>query len=328
MWYINAVLRRCALVVVLAGVAVSLGLPLLRAAWADVAGPRAVRLVTANGKRVSGQWQAWANASLMPTVTGRVTLKLIGCPGLPKAAGCVYTKSPRVVYVRPDVRHPRAVLLHELGHVYDLTVMSNRDRGAFRKIMRRPHAQWWKGKVPLAEWFAEAYSWCARYARIASIDDYAIYSYDPSPSQHRATCALIRRAARDRTPPVPPPRPPIVTEDPAPPAAPPVAPTIVPGDPARDPGPAPSENPTTKPTPTPTPRVTAAPTVRTPTPTPTETPTPEPTPTPTPTAEPAPTPEPTPTPTPEPTATPEPTPTETPTATPEPEPTETPTPRR
>ena len=225
MWYITPVLRRCAVVVVLAGVAVSFGLPLLRAAWADVAGPRAVRLVATNGKRVSGQWQAWANASLVPTVAGQVTLKVTGCPGLPKAAGCVYTRSPRVVYVRRDVRHPRAVLLHELGHVYDLTVMSNRDRGEFRRIMRRPHAQWWRGNIPLAEWFAEAYSWCARYARIASVDDYAIYSYDPSPAQHRSTCALIRRAARDRTPPAPPPTPPIVTEDPAPPAAPPVAPT-------------------------------------------------------------------------------------------------------
>ena len=157
----------------------------------------------ANGKKLSGQWQAWANASLVPTVAGQVTIKLSGCPGLPKAAGCVYTEKPRVVYLRRDIRHPRAVLLHELGHVYDLTVMSNSDRGAFRKIMRRPHAQWWRGRIPLAEWFAEAYSWCARYARIASVDDYAIYSYDPTPAQHRATCALIRRAARDRTPPAP-----------------------------------------------------------------------------------------------------------------------------
>ena len=55
------------------------------------------------------------------------------------------------------------MLLHELGHVYDLTVLSNRDRGRFRRIMRMPHSAWWKGKRPLAEWFAEAYSWCARY---------------------------------------------------------------------------------------------------------------------------------------------------------------------
>ena len=82
------------MVVVLAGVAVTLGLPLLRAAWADVAGPRAVRLVSVHGNRVSGQWQGWANASLVPTVAGPVTLKLTGCPGLPRAAGCAPDTSP------------------------------------------------------------------------------------------------------------------------------------------------------------------------------------------------------------------------------------------
>jgi hypothetical protein len=152
---------------VLAGVSVGLGLPLLVAArGADVvAGPRALRLVTPGGKRLAGQWQAWANASLVPTVGGHVVIKLTGCPGLPKAAGCVYTKQPRVVYLKRGLKHPRGVMLHELGHVYDLMVLSNRDRGEFRRIMGKPHSQWWKGRVPLAEWFAEAYAWCARNRR-------------------------------------------------------------------------------------------------------------------------------------------------------------------
>jgi hypothetical protein len=313
-------LRRVVAVVVLAGVSGGLGLPLLRAAWgADPAGTRAVRLVSASGKRLTGQWQSWANASLVPTVTGQVVVKLTGCPGLPKAAGCVYTNRPRVIYLRNDLTHPRGVLLHELGHVYDLTVLSNRDRGEFRRIMRRTHAQWWKGKVPLAEWFAEAYAWCARYSRIESVGDYAIYDYDPTPAQHRSTCSLIKRAARDDTPPKAPPAPPVVTGDPAPPASPPVAPTVVPGDPKRDPGPIILESPNATPTPT------ASPT-RTPTRTPTPTPNPTSTPTPTPTDTPAPTPTETPTETPTPTPTEEPTPTATPEATPTPTPTEEPTP--
>jgi hypothetical protein len=160
------------------------------------------------------------------------------------------------VYLKPGLKHPRGVMLHELGHVYDLTVLSNRDRGEFRRIMRRPHAQWWKGKAPLAEWFAEAYGWCARYSRIVSVSRYSIYRYDPTPAQHRDTCTLIKRSARDRTPAAPPPAPPIVTGDPTPPPPPPVAPAVVPGDPARDPGPAPDESPSTKPTPTPTPTAT------------------------------------------------------------------------
>jgi hypothetical protein len=331
-WYIMPVLRRVAAVVVLAGLSVGLGLPLLRAARAaKLAGPHAVRLVTPGGKRLTGQWQTWANASLVPTVAGKVVIKLTGCPGLPKAAGCVYTKDPRIVYLRPGMTHPRGVMLHELGHVYDLTVMSNTDRGEFRRIMRRPHAQWWKGKIPLAEWFAEAYSWCARYSKIASVAEYAIYDYDPTPAQHRSTCSLIKRAAHDKTPPKPPSAPPVVTGDPAPPASPPVSPTVVPGNPARDPGPtvleSPMATPAATPTKTPNKTPTATPT-RTPTATPTRTPRHTPTPTPTPTPDPTeePTPEPTEEPTPAPTQTALPTATDTPVATPTETPEVTPTP--
>src|SRR4051794_28775980 len=83
----RTVLRRVASVVVLAGVGVMLGLPLLRASAAGpVASRGAVRLVSATGTSVRGQWQSWANASRVPTVTGVVTLRLTGCPGLPNVA--------------------------------------------------------------------------------------------------------------------------------------------------------------------------------------------------------------------------------------------------
>ena len=66
---------------------------------------------------------------------------------------------------------------------------------------------WWSGKTPLAEWFAEGYSWCARYTRIVSVKRYAIYDYNPTPGQHSKLCSLIRRAAHDSTPPQAPPAP-------------------------------------------------------------------------------------------------------------------------
>jgi hypothetical protein len=259
------VLRRLVGIVVLVGLSLVLGLPLLRAARGAVAAQGAVQLVSPGGTRLPGHWQAWANASLMPTIMGRVTVRLTGCPKLPKAAGCVYTRQPRVVYLKRGLRNPRGVILHELGHTYDLTVLSNGDRGEFRRIMRRPAAHWWTGNLRLAEWFAEAYSWCARYKRIVSVADYAIYGYRPTPTQHERVCALIKRAARDRTPAAPPKAPPVVSGDPAPPPPPPVAPAVVPGDPQRDPGPAPPESPNAKPTPTPTP--TATPRVTPPLPT-------------------------------------------------------------
>jgi hypothetical protein len=202
------------------------------------------------GRPLSGSWLRWARASLMPTVGGRVTVRLQRCPALPRAAGCVYRRRPRTIYIKPGVRRPRSVLLHELGHLFDLRVMNNRDRGRFRKVMRAPRRKWWQGKIPLAEQFAEAYSFCARYPRIASIGRYASYSYDPSRGQHRRVCALIVAAARDRAPAAPPPQaPPVTRADPVPPRQPPPSPGTVPGSPSQ-----PKPKPTPTPTPTATPR--------------------------------------------------------------------------
>lgn len=262
----------------------------LSASGSPMAARGGVRLAAVGGKLVHGRWQAWANAARVPTVTGRVTLRLGGCPAAPKAAGCVYPQRPREVYLRRTARDPRAVLLHELGHVYDLTVLSDRDRLRFRAIMGVPaRREWWAGEIPLAEWFAEGYSWCARRARITTIERYAIYSYDPTPRQHKQLCALITTAARDNTPPKPPPAPPSVTRDPAPPFA---ARQLVPSPVtvASTPVPAPASTRTPTPTPTPTPPQ------QQPTPVPTTPPiwpTPKITPAPTATAEDTPEPEPT-----------------------------------
>ena len=93
----------------LAGLGVVLGLPLLRgASAAPVAARGGVRLVGADRRLGAGAWQAWANASRVPTVTGAVTLRLTGCPGLPKVAGCVYTRQPRVVYLKTGLDCTRA----------------------------------------------------------------------------------------------------------------------------------------------------------------------------------------------------------------------------
>ena len=183
-----------------------------------------LRMSAPGGRALGGSWQRWARASLMPTVTGRVVLRLQRCPALPRAAGCVYRRRPRTIYIRPGVRQARSVLLHELGHLFDLRVMNNRDRGRFRRIVRAPRRKWWAGKVPLAEQFAEAYSFCARYRRIVSIGRYASYDYGPSRRQHRSVCALIVAAARDRAPAAPAPQaPPVTRADPVPPPQPPRA---------------------------------------------------------------------------------------------------------
>jgi len=210
-----------------------------------------LRLVSGAGKPLSPTWQRWAQASLVPTVSGRVTVRLSGCPALPRAAGCVYNRRPRVMYLKRGVTDIRSVFLHELGHLYDLRVMNNRDRGRFRRIFDQPRRRaWWTGKIPLAEQFAEAYSFCARYRRIVSIASFSSYRYRPSRAQHAAVCELIRDAARDRAPSAPPANAPAVTNpDPAPPPQPPPGPGTVPN----------GSGPPPRPSPTPAPRPTATP---------------------------------------------------------------------
>jgi hypothetical protein len=218
-----------------------------------------LRLVSVRGRALGGPWQRWARASLMPTVGGRLTIVLTGCRALPRAAGCVYRKRPRTIYLRRGIRRPRSVLLHEMGHLFDLRVMNNRDRGRFRRIMRARRRAWWKGRTPLAEQFAEAYSFCARYRRIVSIARYSSYHYRPSRSQHNAVCRLIVAVARDRAPSAPAPQAPLVTRpDPEPPPQP--SPSAVPGSGGR-PQPRPSPTPTPTPSPNPAPPLPPVPTV-------------------------------------------------------------------
>jgi hypothetical protein len=274
---LNSVVRRWLSVVVLAGVVSAMIVA------ASGAGPKAargaVRLVTPSGKPMPGAWQSYANAALVPTVRGRVTIRRASCPALPGAAGCVYTRRPRVIWLRPGVDDPRGVLLHELGHVFDLTVMNNRDRGRFRRIMGRgARRKWWQGSIPLAEQFAEAYSWCARYARIVSISRYSSYDYRPSARQHHRICALIKAVGRDREKAQLPVGLPVVTAPhPPPPLPPSTAAGTVPGDPSHDPGPQHPEDPNKKPTPTPTPTPTRSPVPTVPVPVPTARPTATPT---------------------------------------------------
>ena len=229
----------------------------------------AVKLVTPRGKRLKGRWQRWADRALVPTVAGRVKVRRARCPARPSAAGCVYTKRPRTVWLSPRLRDPRGVLLHELGHVFDLKVMNNRDRGVFRRLMGRRAARWWHGRRPLAEQFAEAYSWCARYARIVSIARYSSYDYRPTARQHRRICKLVAAAAVDRRAARKPAELPEVTRPhPPPPPPPSSAPGVVPGDPEKDPGARPTPTPTPTPLPAPLPTSTPPPPLPTPPPLP------------------------------------------------------------
>jgi hypothetical protein len=226
----------------------ALAVAMLALAVAPASGGPDVSLTGPGGRALHGSWERWARASLMPTVGGRITVRMTGCPALPRAAGCVYRKRPRTIYLRRGLQRPRSVLLHEMGHLFDLRVMNNGDRGRFRKILGAHKRRWWAGKIPLAEQFAEAYSFCARYDRIVSIARYSNYHYRPTRAEHKKICALIVKAADDGKRPAPPPQAPVVTRaDPVPPPQP--APSTVPGSGGK---PQPTPTPTATPRPVPT----------------------------------------------------------------------------
>jgi hypothetical protein len=175
-------------------------------------------LVNRAGRPLSGHWQGWVAKSLVPIVPGRIKISLRGCPAHPKAVGCIYSTRLSTVYLDRRRAVLPATLYHELGHLYDWRVLSNRDRRRFKRLIGKARQGWFTGQRPPAEQFAEAYSFCARYRRIRSIRAYATYGYDPSPREHLAACRLIAAASKPHSaPPQPPPNPPPTIADPQPP---------------------------------------------------------------------------------------------------------------
>ena len=154
----------------------------------------AVKLVTPRGKPLRGRWQGWADRALVPTVTGRVRVRVRRCPARPKTAGCVYTRRPRTIYVRPRLRDPRGVLLHELGHVFDYRQLSAADRARLAVLLRAP--VWGDQQQPTigSEKFADAYALCGLGLSLRRgwiVDEYVPRSM----RQHRAVCRAITQSA-------------------------------------------------------------------------------------------------------------------------------------
>jgi len=192
-------------------------------------------LVGRSGRALPARWQRWVRRSLVPVVNGRVKVGLNGCPGHPRVVGCVYSTRLSTVYIDGDRAVLPATLYHELGHLFDWRVLNNRERRRFKRLLGMGSRGWFSGRMPPAEQFAEAYSFCARYRRIRSIRAYTTYGYDPSPSTHRTACALIKRAAKpDGRRGDPAPNPPATITDPNPPPQPPDDPNAEPDSPLPD----------------------------------------------------------------------------------------------
>jgi len=173
-----------------------------------------VKLITAKGRSLGGPYQRWVSQAKVPTVRGSVKVLLTGCPRRPRYAGCVFTKRDRTIYLRRSAPSQREVLLHELGHLFDLRVLGRADRRAFKRATGRPRARWFRGVNPPAEQFAEGYALCALRERIRRRITGG-YGFRTGPRRHRRTCAIIHATVRPKSaPPSPPPNPPPVTAPP------------------------------------------------------------------------------------------------------------------
>jgi hypothetical protein len=210
------------------------------AALALAAAPQApafsTTLVAQNGKAIHGKRAKWLRQSRMPIVHGRIRLITNGCPGRPLFSGCVFSRRPRTLYLRPGALNPKSVIYHELGHTFDLTLLRRRDRAAFKRAMHLKGRGWFSGTGPPAELFAEAYALCSRFGvkrpPVSKLGwTRSVYGYRPTRSQHRAACRLILAAgATKRQQAKPKPQPPA--------GAPPVVEQRPPQPPSQQPGPA------------------------------------------------------------------------------------------
>jgi hypothetical protein len=175
-------------------------------------------VITPSGKVASGPYASWIRRAKAPGLSGKLAVATTGCPHQPSIIACVRTNRPRTIWLRPEYARIKRLFMHELGHVFDLNVMSHRERKDFRRIHRLGDRRWFKGFQPAGEWFADAYALCAQTSSIRTRPFATAYGYSPTPARHRATCRLIARASSDRDRPQRPPTTPPVVVDPVVPA--------------------------------------------------------------------------------------------------------------
>jgi hypothetical protein len=174
--------------------------------------------VDERGRAITGKLHLWMHQAKVPLVAGRVQIRRRSCPGHPGLSGCVFSRRPRIVFMRRGVRDPRRLVYHELGHVFDLRVLNRRERAAFKRIMGIRRRGWFRGGLPPAEWFADGYADCALHRQLRRRARRTEYGYSPTTSQHARVCRLIHNAAAPRgTPPQPPQNPPPVVDSKPPP---------------------------------------------------------------------------------------------------------------
>jgi hypothetical protein len=152
-----------------------------------------VDLVQPDGSPATG-WQQLADRALVPTPPGTVVFTVQDClqAGAPECTE-PWSDPPRIHIPHPGTAEDRELLLHGLGHVFDVQFMTLGFRDAFESVMGLAGRPWtYNADGAPGEWFAEAYSQCARGPRYYGP---GTYEYSPTQLQSRWACWIIRRAA-------------------------------------------------------------------------------------------------------------------------------------
>src|SRR3954466_6269256 len=151
----------------------------------------ALKLLSASNNPEVARFQTWVDAAAMPTPPLSLYVVLDSCP-VAISDGCIVHEPQATVYLGSFVQD-RPTLLHEVGHAFDATEMTDADRAAFQATFRDTRA-WRSPPNSPHERFAEAYSLCARHPAIRRAYTGA-YGYRVTPAQQRRVCGLIRRSA-------------------------------------------------------------------------------------------------------------------------------------
>lgn len=134
-------------------------------------------------------YQGWVNQSRVATPDVTVDVELTTPEACPGALAC--TDGSTIWFDGRD----RGEFFHELGHVTDYT-LTDADRARLSTIMRR-RASWYSeadgGLASGSEWFADAYSLCARLRRIDPRWTYSTGSGLLRGSRLAKVCRLVDR---------------------------------------------------------------------------------------------------------------------------------------
>lgn len=178
-------------------------------------------LVGADGPTQT-RYQSFIDNALVPTADTRVALHMTACPANPAAWCTNYRYGPVAIWTRADYGYLWAysdlysdrqrltvqmALLHEIGHVFDLSPGPKGYRRAFARQMGRTGESWvyaTSSNSTLLEQFAMAYSFCAVFPHHADAVEARSawaghdYGFQPTPMQYERVCHVIRNPSRWR----------------------------------------------------------------------------------------------------------------------------------